>query len=91
MNRYWIILVALLVIPAPAQADETGFRVATDTRVLHSLLAGLMGPDASLQLLVGDPAERKTQLDETDLVFWLGAKPAEPAAGRRSITASPCR
>lgn len=92
MNKICAILAALVLTPMPVSAGETGFHVVTDSRVMHSLLAGLMGGNASLELLSADLSERRIQLDKSDLFFRLdeaanaeSADAAEAGASRQSI------
>lgn len=93
MNKVRAILAAVLLTSMPASAGETGFQVVTDSRVMHSLLAGLMGENASLELLSVDPSERRAQLDKSDLFFRLdedadgeSADTAQAGSSRQSIS-----
>ncbi|MCP4289717.1 MAG: zinc ABC transporter solute-binding protein [Gammaproteobacteria bacterium] len=65
----------------------------TNSRVLHSLLSGLMGSTASLHLLSGDLNEQRIQLAKADLIFRLdeemggnSAGSTEPGANRQLIS-----
>lgn len=72
MKYLWLILAVLVLTSMRVSAGEAGFHVVTESRVLHSLLSGLMGEVTSLQLLSDNLNERRAQLEKANLFFHLG-------------------
>ena len=64
------VLLFLLFAPVSLLADSDEFNVVTPSRIIHSLLSGLMGR-GSPDLLAREPTRRRHQLESADLVFVI--------------------